>query len=285
MKLKKKSVAKKNIKVASKKKISRKVVKSLGAKKQIKPKKKIDKKKTKPSIKKYFRRKDDTYFKKNTSGPNFSFNLEVKFNESSKIPYRRKSDLLRCEKLDDNDLVRIVLGENPEVYRILFKRYEKSLYIYIYHMVRNKEEVEDLLQNVFTKTFKSLARYDLERKFSSWIYRIAHNESVNYIKRSSKRRLVSWEDVTTSKDKLVISVEAENVADMLMHKEFSKEVDEALKEVSGKYRQILTLRYFKEYSYQQIGDILDKPVNTVGTLINRAKKKLFEVVTAKRNEH
>jgi len=201
-----------------------------------------------------------------------------------KIPCRRKSDIARCEKLSDNDLIRVVMGQNPEAYKILFKRYEKSLFIYMFHLVRNKDEVQDLLQNVFTKTYKNLHRFDLERKFSSWIYRISHNEAVNFIKRKSKRTLVSWEDITTSKDKIMTSVEADDNAEIFMKKEIAKEMDDALDMLPAKYKKILLLRYFKEYSYQQIGEILDKPVNTVGTLINRAKRKLVEVVREKRME-
>lgn len=231
---------------------------------------------------KYFRRRSDFYFSNGKTRFMLDFEPEKL---DPKIPYRRKADFARCEKLSDGDLVKIIIEQNPEAYKILFKRYEKSLYIYIFHMVRNKEEVEDLLQNVFSKTFKSLKRFDIERKFSSWIYRIAHNEAVNFIKRKSKRKLVSWEDVSTSKDKLDISVEDKDVSEILMQKEVSKEIDDALKEIPEKYRKILAMRYFEEYSYEKIGKILGKPVNTVGTLINRAKKKLFEVIRRKRGSY
>lgn len=232
------------------------------------------------SLKAYFRRETDFYMK-NGDTRLIKSGKPAKMPDL-KVPFRRKSDLVRCEKLSDNDLIRVVMEQNPEAYKILFKRYEKSLFVYIFHLVRNKDEVEDLLQNVFTKTYKNLHRFDLERKFSSWIYRISHNEAVNFIKRRSKRRLVSWEDITTSKDKLITSVEAEDSAEIFMHKEIAKEMDDALDMLPVKYKRILLLRYFNEYSYQQIGDILDKPVNTVGTLINRAKRKLVEVIKEKK---
>lgn len=273
---------KKRLRVGQAKKTSKK--KTAKRRAAVSVSKKIMKKKIRTKRKpafgeRYFRRKSDVYLKNGKTKFMFGFKPEKM---DVKIPYRRRSDLARCEKLSDGDLVKIILGQNPDAYRILFKRYEKSLYIYIFHMVRNKEEVEDLLQNVFTKTFKSLDRFDTERKFSSWIYRIAHNEAVNFIKRKSKRHLVSWEDVSTSKDKLDLSVDAENVADIFMRKEISSEIDKALEAIPEKYKKILMMRYFEEYSYQKIGKILGKPVNTVGTLINRAKKKLFEVVNEER---
>ncbi len=229
----------------------------------------------------YFRRQSDFYLKNGDT--RLIKDGEIVDEMNIKIPYRRKADVARCEKLGDNDLIKVVMNQNPEAYKILFKRYEKSLFIYMFHLVRNKDEVEDLLQSVFLKTYKNLHRFDLERKFSSWIYRISHNEAVNFIKRRSKRKLISWEEVTTSKDKIVMSVDADDSAEIFMHKEIAKEMDDALEMLPPKYKKILLLRYFKEYSYQQIGEILDKPVNTVGTLINRAKRKLVEVIQEKKD--
>ena len=202
----------------------------------------------------------------------------------SRSKARHKSDVSAYAGLSDSELVEIVMKRNPEAYKALFSRYEKSLFIYVFHLVRNKEEVEDLLQNVFMKTYRNLHRFDQSRKFSSWIYRISHNEAVNFIKRKSKRRLISWEEVTASKDKIVVSVDAEDVAENFRHREIAQEMDDALDMLPAKYKKILMLRYFDEYSYRKIGEIIDKPVNTVGTLINRAKRKLVEVVREKRME-
>jgi len=282
----KKTVSKTKMSSKAVKKAAKKPVKKVAKKTKVKVEKKVTaskkqsgKKKDSPKV--YFRRKSDFYMKNGDTRLIKGGQLDDAMN--IKIPFRRKADLARCEKLTDNELIKIVMEQNPEAYKILFKRYEKSLFIYMFHLVRNKDEVEDLLQNVFTKTYKNLHRFDLERKFSSWIYRISHNEAVNFIKRKSKRRLVSWEEITTSKDKLVTSVEADDSADIFMHKEIAKEMDDALDMLPAKYKKILLLRYFNEYSYQKIGEILDKPVNTVGTLINRAKRKLVEVIQDKKD--
>ncbi len=186
-----------------------------------------------------------------------------------------------CENLSDNQLVEITLNKNPQAYRFLFWRYQKSLFIYLLHLVRNKEEAEDILQNVFVKTYNNLHRFDLDRKFSSWIYRIAHNEAVNLIKRKSKRKLVSWDEVVSTKDKLISNDQMDDSAQIFLRKEMAQEMDEALRELPERYRQILLLRYFDEYSYEKIGQVLDKPINTVGTLISRAKNKLVKIIEEK----
>lgn len=189
-----------------------------------------------------------------------------------------KDSLEDCQNLGDSELVKFIIAQNREAYRELFRRYEKKLFSYVYHMVKNREETEDLLQDIFVKTYRSIGKFDTERKFSSWIYRIAHNETVNFLKRKSRKHFISWEDITTSKDKLEASVTEDFINDIWVHKEITKEIDQALGEIPEKYRRVLFLRYFSEYSYEKIALIIKKPINTVGTLINRAKKKLLDVV-------
>lgn len=163
-------------------------------------------------------------------------------------------------------------------YKEIVARYQKKLLAYLYRLVGNREEAEDILQNVFVKVYKNISRFDTKRKFSSWIYRIAHNEAVNFLKRRGKRRLVSLEDIETTKDKLYTASLDKSPIDAWISKELKKEMRQALDKLPAKYKEVLTLRYFLDKSYEEIGEILEKPVNTVGTLINRAKKKLLEII-------
>ncbi|HBR71186.1 MAG TPA: hypothetical protein DEA27_00050, partial [Candidatus Moranbacteria bacterium] len=162
MKVKKKRLAaskKNSVKVARKKK------KTIAKSKKISTKK-TSRKKIKNVLGLPFRRSTDFYIGNKDDQENKQ-DKEVK----RELKLRRRSDVARCEFLNDSDLVIVVHNQNPEAYRILFKRYEKGLFVYMFHMIGNKEEVEDLLQNVFTKTYKNLHRFDTARKFSSWIYR------------------------------------------------------------------------------------------------------------------
>jgi len=222
-----------------------------------------------------FRRETDLPWK---SSANQSLLEKSPIQQSDSIFFRRSSDLDRLKNLEDSELIIIIHTQNREAYKELFARYQKKLFVYIYHLVGNRDETEDILQNVFSKTYKSIDNFDTTRKFSSWIYRIAHNESVNFLKRKSKRYTVSWDDISTSKDKLDTATNEERPEEKMEHQEIVKEIDYALKKIPARYQKVLQMRYFNEYSYEEIGKILKKPVNTVGTLINRAKKKLLEVV-------
>jgi len=178
--------------------------------------------------------------------------------------------------LGDNELIDLVREEKPERYAEIIERYQGKLFAYLYRLVGNREEAEDLLQDVFIKAYKNLHSYDSSRKFSSWIYRIAHNEAVNYIKRKSLKRFISWEDISSTKDKLESSSLEDGADDAWIRKEAINDVDQAVNGLPIKYKQVLLLRYFSDKSYEEISEILGKPVNTIGTLINRAKKKLSE---------
>ena len=192
-----------------------------------------------------------------------------------------------CGDLSDLELIGLMQKGNKNAYSHLTERYSKKLFTYIFHFVGDKNETEDILQNVFSKTYKNLNRFDVSRKFSSWIYRIAHNESINFLKRRNKRYIVSWEDIATTKDKLDTATNEEIPEEKWEHMEIVREIDAALEKLPPKYKQVLKLRYFQEYSYEEIGDLLGKPVNTIGTLINRAKRKLLEIAKKQgiRNNH
>lgn len=192
--------------------------------------------------------------------------------------YRRVTDVNRCKDLTDNALIVLIKTQNREVYYELFNRYQRKLLLYILRLVGDRIEAEDILQDVFAKTYKSIEYFDSERKFSSWIYRIAHNEAVNFLKKKNGKRFISFEDVSLTRDKLDLSVSDEPLEDRLLHEENNKEIQDSLRLLPVRYREVLEMRYFSEYSYEKIGKILNMPVNTVGTLINRAKKKLLVVV-------
>lgn len=202
-----------------------------------------------------------------------------KKNLKIKTEFLSDEDYKNIKKTDDVALVKMVLNGAVFAYRELEKRYRKKLFTYLFHLLGNREETEDILQNVFIKVYNNLASFDVQRKFSSWIYRIAHNEAVNFLKKKGKKKFISWEDIAASKDKLEMSSGERTPVENWLSKESKKEVQDALNKLPRKYREILVLRYFLDKSYSDISEILKKPVNTVGTLISRAKKKLFEIVS------
>ena len=189
-----------------------------------------------------------------------------------------RENYLKAKEATDSELVEMIINVTPRAYRQIIKRYQTKLFSYLYRLIGNREETEDLLQNVFVKVYNNLDRFDRRKKFSSWIYRIAHNEAVNFLKKRGKKKFISLEDITTTKDKLEISTSEKSPADSWIKKELKKEVEMAMEKLPAKYKEVLILRYFLDKSYGEMSEILGKPVNTVGTLLNRAKKKLLQVL-------
>ncbi len=175
--------------------------------------------------------------------------------------------------LSDNELVARALRERA-FFGDIVDRYEAKLGRYITRLgVKDPDDRDDVLQDVFIKVYKNLNNFDQSLSFSAWIYRIAHNEAVSWYRRRKARpegylaaegdnivTLIS-DDSESPEDSFDKNIDAE----MLLHE---------LEKLDDKYRDVLVLRYFEHLEYEDISDILKIPVGTVGTLVHRAKKQL-----------
>lgn len=171
---------------------------------------------------------------------------------------------LTLENLKDEALAVMAL-EDEEALKLLIKRYEKPLFFYIRRLINlSEEETQDILQQVFIKIYYHLNDFDNKLKFSSWAYRIAHNEAMSEIrkKRHGNKPLEA--------EFLEVKAESDLLEDACRSFEASK-VAEALDRMKPKYREIIVLRYFEDLDYKEISDILKKPLGSVATLVNRAK--------------
>nr|HPN96881.1 sigma-70 family RNA polymerase sigma factor [Candidatus Moranbacteria bacterium] len=139
-----------------------------------------------------------------------------------------KKEKRNREGIIDNELVRMVKEENQEKYAEIIERYRGKLFAYLYRLIGEKEEAEDLLQDVFIKAYRNLSSYDANRRFSSWIYRIAHNEAVNHIKKKSLRKFIPIDNIVSTKDKLNFSSNEEDAQTSWIRKETNKELDDAI---------------------------------------------------------
>jgi RNA polymerase sigma-70 factor (ECF subfamily) len=171
----------------------------------------------------------------------------------------------------DIELVGLSLSD-PNYFLFLSKRYEEKLLRYIMRISKfSREDAEDVLQEVFIKTYYNLNGFDKDLQFSSWIYRIAHNEAVSAIRKKAVRPSIALEveDLERFGDSFDMTKDIDNSFDRKM-------IDEALSKLDEKYREVLVLRFLDEKDYTEIADILKKPVSTIGNLILRGKKLFKE---------
>ncbi|EKE18973.1 MAG: hypothetical protein ACD_9C00181G0002 [uncultured bacterium] len=171
----------------------------------------------------------------------------------------------------DEELVALTL-QNEDFYAILVERYEEKLARYILRISGgSKEDVEDTLQDVFISAYKNLNDFDQSLKFSSWIYRIAHNKVISHFRKITARP----KTVTYEGDGQLLNILAsdQDLTRDLERKYTAEEVKMVLNTLDERYREVLVLKFLEEKDYKEISDILQKPMGTVATLISRAKKQ------------
>lgn len=176
-------------------------------------------------------------------------------------------------QLTDTEAVQKAL-EDKEFLGILIERYSDKLRRYIIRLgVRNNDDQDDVLQEVFLKVYRYLNDFDTSLSFSSWVYRITHNETMTWF----RKRNVRPEGHLVSDGEEVLEFIADELRDPESQAELqldSEHLANALAELDQKYRDVLMLRFFEGKEYEEISDILKIPVGSVGTLIHRGKTKL-----------
>ena len=159
--------------------------------------------------------------------------------------------------------------QNPDAYVFIVEKYEKPLLRYLLRISNiSREEGEDLLQNVFLKAYQNLNDFDQSLKFSSWIYRIAHNEVISaWRRRSARAEEVNLETAEAAQ----ILASTLDIPRQTDQKFLAKFVQEILAKISQKYREVLVLRFLENKDYAEISDIMRRPMGSVATLVHRAK--------------
>ncbi|MEK6756385.1 MAG: sigma-70 family RNA polymerase sigma factor [Bacteroidota bacterium] len=177
---------------------------------------------------------------------------------------------------EDAALIKRALVGDQKAYKKLRVKYHEPIYNLIYRMIRNKDEVEDLTQEAFIKAFTSLSSFNDEFAFSTWLYKIATNNCIDYIRRKKLQ--------TFSIDKPVESKESDFTYELpdstyepdqeLIDRQRKKLLDDAINSLPAKYRQVIHLRHVEEKEYQEIAAILRLPLGTVKAHIFRAREML-----------
>lgn len=185
---------------------------------------------------------------------------------------KKKEEVRTYADLKDEALISLVQKGEIDAYSQVLSRYQGKIFSYVMRLINNREEADDITQQVFFKAYKGIHGFDTQRKFSSWLYRIAHNESVNWLKKKTKIKMESLEQQVENTGLQI--AEKRDVHAELVKKEEQELIRQAIADLPEKYQEVMEMRYLDQLSYEEISEKIDRPVNTVGTLINRAKKRL-----------
>lgn len=177
-------------------------------------------------------------------------------------------------ELTDEEVASRVQKGDVDAFGILVKRYEEKMTRYARKFLFGGEEVKDLVQEVFIKAYVNIRSFDIGRKFSPWLYRVAHNEFINAGKKKSRLPVFTFD-----LDALFPHLVAKETADGEMERQdLKKMLDQSLEKLDVKYREPLVLYYIEDLDYKEIADILKIPVSTVGVRLARGKVMLKNVV-------
>jgi len=165
--------------------------------------------------------------------------------------------------LTDEEIVERVRAIDSGLYYLIIERYQNKLVRYSESLIKDNSRAMDIVQESFIKAFINLNSFDIKKKFSSWIYRIVHNETINVIKKYYKEIALSDKFDFNSNEDLEKSFD---------QKEIKLKVERCLKDLPLLYSEPLSLYYIDEKSYEEISDILRIPMGTVAIRISRAKK-------------
>jgi RNA polymerase sigma-70 factor (ECF subfamily) len=182
-----------------------------------------------------------------------------------------------CQNYDDQQLVALSLKDSRYFY-CLMRRYEEKLSRYLRRFTYlTDDDIADVIEDSFINVYQHLNDFDPGLKFSSWIYRIVHNQAINFIKKSKGSLKV---DLDKGNDEFVNwLVDDTNIEKETLIKEQNEHISSLLSQLKPDYKEVLVLKFFEDKDYQEISDILQKPMGTVATLISRAKiqfKKIYE---------
>lgn len=182
--------------------------------------------------------------------------------------------------LDDADLVRRVLGGDEEAFADLVRRWEPRLRAYVGQIVKTPEEARDLVQEAFLRAWSNLDQYNPTFRFSTWLFRIAHNLAIDQLRRR-RQSLVSLEVGEDDEGSALVLDPADPrrgpLAD-LANRELAEALAREIHNLPAAYRELVTLRHFVGLAYHEIAELKGLPLGTVKNKLFRAHSVLREAL-------
>ncbi len=176
-----------------------------------------------------------------------------------------KNRMLEKKVLSEKEILEVIQKGNKEAYQEIVVRYMQSAYYVALSFVHNQQDALDISQDAFIRAFRRIKKFDTEKPFFPWFYKILKNLCIDYFKRRQRRNEVPLENVR------VLEVEHED-------REMKKALWKGIEELPPEQKEIIILRYFRQLSYQEMAEVLGKPIGTIMSSLYYAKKRLKGIV-------
>ena len=181
----------------------------------------------------------------------------------------------------DLELVALAKKGDQVAFGKLMSRYRDSIFFMVLKMVHNRDDAEDLTLEAFGKAFNSIANYSADFAFSTWLFKIATNNCIDFI-RKKRLQTTSLDQTTSTEDgeitPIAVKDGASNPEEAMVKEQRAAKIRSAIEQLSPKYRSLIELRYLDELSYEEIAEKLDLPLGTVKAQLFRAKDMLYNIL-------
>jgi RNA polymerase sigma-70 factor, ECF subfamily len=184
----------------------------------------------------------------------------------------------KLTELSDEEIIALVRGDDVDAYGEIMVRYEAKLTRYVIYLIHDAMTASDIVQETFIKAYQNAQGFNPKYKFSSWIYRIAHNEAMNAVKRD--KHITHDLDVEEVREAAYETTTIRDIDRSIL----KNDMQACLDSIELKYREVLMLQYYEHMKYDEIADVLHVPPATVGVWAARGKAKL-RVLCEKKGVH
>ena len=181
----------------------------------------------------------------------------------------------------DYNLVKKAINGDQKAYAELMDRYRDAIYFMLLKMVNNPVDAEDLTIEAFGKAFKNIDQYAPSYAFSTWLFKIATNNCIDFI-RKKKANLISIDQSEDESESAPMSIQSSTLdpEEDMIKKQKETLMRVIVTQLKPRYRALIELRYFREYSYEEIAQEMDLPLGTVKAQLFRARELLFNILNS-----
>jgi len=190
-----------------------------------------------------------------------------------------KGLILSKKARQDYELVKQALQGNEKAFARLLNRYKDAIYFMLLKMVNNRSDAEDLTLEAFGKAFKNLHQYSPTYAFSTWLFKIASNNCIDFLRRKKGVHVsIENKDENENTDSIRLKSKELNPEERLIRQQKAILLRNVVRKLKPRYQVLVELRYFKEFSYEEIAKALDLPLGTVKAQLFRAREMLFKMI-------
>lgn len=197
--------------------------------------------------------------------------------DASNLSIKAQHDFMLVEKAKDGD---------QKAYAELMDRYKDSIYFMLLKMVNNKSDADDLTIEAFGKAFKNIKQYAPNYAFSTWLFKIATNNCIDFIRRKREGAIsIDKQDADEEQPSINLPSNTPDPEETLIKGQKVTMMHEVISELKPNYQTLIRLRYLKEYSYEEISNELNLPLGTIKAQLFRARELLFNILKNTNQSH